>query len=91
MDIEWPSEVNFVMSSENSFKTPSVEEIFGLDKQNSSLLQALTHPSAVNESPKTYTTSYERMEFLGDALIDLVVANELYIRLPKPLKANFLS
>ena len=83
MDIEWRSEVNFVMCSDNPLKIRSIEEIFGLDKQNNSLLQALTHPSALNESPNTYTASYERMEFLGDALIDLVVANELYSRLPR--------
>ena len=44
---------------------------------------ALTHPSAVNEDPLSFTSSNQRLEFLGDAFIDMVVARELYHRLPQ--------
>jgi ribonuclease-3 len=47
------------------------------------LYQALTHPSAVNEDPQAFSSSNQRLEFLGDACIDFVVASELYRRLPQ--------
>lgn len=40
-----------------------------------------THSSFKNESPGT--VSNQRLEFLGDAIIDAVVAEELYRRLPE--------
>ncbi|KIK50451.1 hypothetical protein GYMLUDRAFT_51208 [Collybiopsis luxurians FD-317 M1] len=39
------------------------------------LLEALTHPSCQEDHG---TISYERMEFLGDAVLDMVVTNFLY-------------
>lgn len=45
------------------------------------LRQALTHPSYLNENPQA-AGSNQRMEFLGDALLDMVVALELYRRHP---------
>ena len=46
------------------------------------LSEALTHSSAVNEDPQAYPVSNQRLEFLGDALIGLVAARELYSLLP---------
>ncbi len=46
------------------------------------LQQALTHPSYVNEHPDEPVGSNQRLEFLGDAVIDLVVARMLYLRYP---------
>ena len=46
------------------------------------LSEALTHPSAVNEDPQAHPVSNQRLEFLGDALIGLVAARELYRLLP---------
>lgn len=43
------------------------------------LIQALTHTSATNE---TGQPSNERLEFLGDAVLDLVVAQWLYSAFP---------
>ncbi|KAK7035758.1 hypothetical protein R3P38DRAFT_3391822 [Favolaschia claudopus] len=42
------------------------------------LLEALTHPSFDNQS----TGSYERLEFLGDAVCELVVTDFLYRKFP---------
>ncbi|KAF8628766.1 hypothetical protein AX15_003738 [Amanita polypyramis BW_CC] len=39
------------------------------------LIEALTHASYEND---LHTTSYERMEFLGDSVLDMVVTNYLY-------------
>jgi endoribonuclease Dicer len=42
------------------------------------LLEALTHSSFDNQT----TNSYERLEFLGDAVLDLVVIDYLYRKFP---------
>ncbi len=46
------------------------------------LVNALVHRSAPNEHPEIYPESNERMEFLGDAVLDLVIAKSLYERFP---------
>ena len=49
----------------------------GIRWENTSLLkEALTHSSYINENPNV--PSNERMEFLGDALLGLVLAQKLY-------------
>ncbi len=44
------------------------------------LLEALTH--AVEEKPGGFARGYERLEFLGDRVLGLVIAEELYRRHP---------
>jgi ribonuclease-3 len=44
------------------------------------LHEALTHSSYVNENPGV--PSNERMEFLGDAMLGVVLANKLYLEYP---------
>ena len=46
------------------------------------LREALTHTSYVNENPFEVATDNERLEFLGDAVLDLLVAEQLYERHP---------
>ena len=46
------------------------------------LLEALTHRSFVNESNDSTVKDNERLEFLGDAVLDLVVSTELVERFP---------
>ncbi|HHX44518.1 MAG TPA: ribonuclease III [Chloroflexi bacterium] len=46
------------------------------------LREALTHPSYPNETPHIDIPDNQRLEFLGDALIDLLVAEWLYARYP---------
>lgn len=46
------------------------------------LQQALTHPSYLNEHPELQQGSNQRLEFLGDAVLALVVAHELFERFP---------
>jgi ribonuclease-3 len=53
----------------------------GLTFDDPSLLQeALVHSSFVNEQPEGAFRSNERLEFLGDAVLSLVVSDELYRR-----------
>jgi ribonuclease III len=47
-------------------------------KDVSLLEQALVHGSYVNENPEMAPVSNERLEFLGDAVLGLVVAEKLY-------------
>jgi ribonuclease-3 len=52
--------------------------------QNALLLtQALTHRSYINEHGATDTGDNERLEFLGDAVLDFLVGEMLYQRYPE--------
>jgi ribonuclease-3 len=46
------------------------------------LRTALTHPSYANEHPDDVDETNERLEFLGDAALGLIVAEELYAGFP---------
>ena len=59
------------------------ERNLGYTFKNKSLLQnALTHSSYANEHKKEGMGSNERLEFLGDAILGLVVAEHLYKTYP---------
>jgi ribonuclease-3 len=47
------------------------------------LLDALTHRSFRNENPDVAAADNERLEFLGDAVVGLVVASLLYVQFPE--------
>lgn len=53
-------------------------------KDKNLLLQALTHRSYINENPKWPLDHNERLEFLGDAVLELVVTEHLYRTYPNP-------
>lgn len=56
--------------------------------QNYSLLsRALTHRSFINEHPEEIEDN-ERLEFLGDAILDFVVGDWLYNRFPEMLEGE---
>jgi ribonuclease-3 len=60
------------------------QQSLGITFNNISLLaQALVHSSYVNENPGLAPTSNERLEFLGDAVLGLVVAERLYQDFPQ--------
>ncbi len=61
-----------------------VEERLGLIFVDKSLLQrALTHRSYLNEHPDLCISDNERLEFLGDAVLDFVTGAHLYHRFPE--------
>lgn len=63
----------------NPFDLESLQQRLGVAFDNPELLsQALTHRSYVNEQPSTNLQDNERMEFLGDAVLDFVSGNLLY-------------
>jgi ribonuclease-3 len=60
-----------------------LEQTIGYDFKNKDLLrEALTHRSYLNEEPSWGIPHNERLEFLGDAALELVVTEELYVRFP---------
>ena len=46
------------------------------------LIKALTHSSYANEAPSSEIRHNDRLEFLGDAVIDMLVAEMLFLRYP---------
>lgn len=52
-----------------------------INKKN--LQIALTHPSYTTENNISYLKNYERLEFLGDAVLKLITSNLLYKKYPE--------
>ncbi len=52
-------------------------------KEKGLLEEALTHRSYLNENPSWKHHNNERLEFLGDAVLELVMTEELFRRFPK--------
>jgi len=62
----------------------ALQQVLGISFNSLSLLeQALVHSSYSNENPGFVPDSNERLEFLGDAVLDLVVAEKLYRDFPQ--------
>jgi len=67
--------------AENEFRSWMIEELIGMGIQNKALyLSALMHPSALK--PEQRYLSYERLEYLGDAAMELAVREMLLDRIP---------
>jgi ribonuclease-3 len=61
-----------------------LEGVLGVPFSDRSLLeQALRHPSWCNEQGEPRPEDNERLEFLGDAVLDLVVSHRVMTRFPK--------
>ena len=59
------------------------ERVLGVEFKDQALLhEALTHSSFINENPGTNLSSYQRLEFLGDAVLGSIVALELFQSFP---------
>ena len=59
-------------------------EHFGEFKDTELLVTAFTHRSYLNEHKKTASSHNERLEFLGDAVLELVVTEHLYNTFSEP-------
>jgi ribonuclease-3 len=55
------------------------------------LQRALTHSSYINESPEDALEDNERLEFLGDSVLDLVTSEMLYHRYPEMAEGRMTS
>ena len=62
-----------------------LENILGVVFKDKKILEeSLTHRSYINEHPKCGLNHNERLEFLGDAVLELVVTEYLYRKYDKP-------
>ncbi|KAJ3785329.1 hypothetical protein GGU10DRAFT_313078 [Lentinula aff. detonsa] len=83
----WPLRYNRVENSSISPLFTKLQEQLGYDFNNGRLLrEALTHPSFASEAE--IIPSYQRLEFLGDAVLNLVVIHYLYKRFPEAESAQ---
>lgn len=65
-------------------KFKELEQKLELKFKNEKLLhEAFTHRSYLNENPNWEIPHNERLEFLGDAVLELVVTQELFNRFPE--------
>jgi ribonuclease-3 len=72
------------MPPPNSIETPIIETLLGVEFSDETLLtQALTRASWTHEHPEVALESNERLEFLGDAILGFIIADELYKSYPQ--------
>jgi ribonuclease-3 len=66
-----------------SLSSDELEKNIGITFSNKDLLtEALTHRSYLNEYPRWPLPHNERLEYLGDAVLELLVSEELFKRFP---------
>ena len=64
-------------------RSNSTDSLLGSQFRDPSLFQlALTHRSFCNEHGLDANQSYERLEFLGDAILELTISDQLYRQFP---------
>lgn len=77
------------------YKMPDLsqfEKTLGVKFKNQDLLlEALTHRSYINENSKWHLPNNERLEFLGDAVLELVVTEYLFNNFPKNSEGEMTS
>lgn len=73
-------------------KFNEVEKKIGVEFENKNLLiQAFCHRSYLNENPKFNLGHNERLEFLGDAVLELIVTNYLYFNYPEKTEGELTT
>lgn len=71
---------------------PALESRIGIQFANKNLLeQAFVHRSYLNENPDFRLSHNERLEFLGDAVLELSVTEALYERFPDKPEGELTS
>src|SRR4030042_576715 len=67
-------------------KDPALlEEKLGIKVKNADLLtQSMVHRSYLNENPQFYLDNNERLEFLGDAVLEIAVTEYLFNNFDNP-------
>ncbi|MBI4159622.1 ribonuclease III [Candidatus Wolfebacteria bacterium] len=70
----------------------SLEKALGIIFHNKSFLyEAVTHRSYLNENPRWEYPHNERLEFLGDAVLELAVTERLFHRYPNSPEGHLTS
>ncbi len=66
------------------FNATDAQKVVGVDFEDVSLLEtAFTHRSFLNENKHLHKPHNERLEFLGDAVLELVITDFLFTKYPK--------
>ena len=77
-----PGEVRLIAQNQATPPAPSLEQLqqkIGIHFRDPGLLlEAVTHSSFANESPHVSPRDNERLEYLGDAVLQLITAEYLY-------------
>jgi len=60
-------------------------------KDKDFLIQAFCHRSYLNENPDFYLEHNERLEFLGDAVLELIITKYLYQKYPKKTEGGLTN
>ena len=69
-----------------------LEKKLGLKFKNKDFLtQAFVHRSYLNENPDFHLNHNERLEFLGDAVLELIVTEELYKKYPEKAEGDLTN
>jgi len=72
------------LSPEHKKRIRQLQEIIDVPIDNSTIyIQALRHRSTLTQDQFGPADSYERLEFLGDAVLDLIVTEIIFDRYPK--------
>ena len=80
------------MPDKNSREWSAFEKLIGVTFKNRGLLaQAFTHRSYLNENPSKGLEHNERLEFLGDAVLELAVTDFLYKEYPESPEGELTS
>lgn len=73
-------------------KFDNLEQNLGIIFENKNLLkEAFTHRSYLNENPSWDVPHNERLEFLGDAVLELIVTKFLFEKFPKKPEGELTS
>ena len=68
------------------------EEKIGVDFKDKNLLrQAFTHRSYLNENPSLALEQNERLEFLGDAVLEMAITEYLYKKYPQKTEGEMTA
>jgi ribonuclease III len=78
---------------ENILKSAGkLEKIIGVKfKDKNLLINALIHRSYINEVPKFPLPNNERLEFLGDAVLELIISTHLFEKFPDRPEGDLTS
>ncbi len=77
------------MLNMNNYDFSELEKRIGYIYKNKDLLrQAMTHTSFANEQKINKLDSYERIEFLGDAVLEMVSSEYFYFAKPQTSEGN---
>ncbi|NTU99100.1 ribonuclease III [Candidatus Falkowbacteria bacterium] len=74
---------SWLLTSKHMRELAALEKIVGLEFKNKNLIkQAMVHRSYLNEHPEFEIHHNERLEFLGDAVLEIIVTEHLFHHYP---------